>query len=68
MIRKLRALTKDERGSEVVEKILMVIASVTLVAVGIAFIYKFVNSAIEKQGGGTGQLTDPKADANKPAA
>ena len=68
MIRKLRALTKDERGSEVVEKMLMVIASVTLVAVGITFIYKFVNSAIEKQGGGSAQLTDPKADANKPAA
>lgn len=67
MLKKLRRLTKDERGSEVVEKMLMVIASVTLVAVGITFIYKFVNEAINKQGGGAGQLTDPKADANKPA-
>ena len=67
MFNKLRKLTRDERGSEVVEKMLMVIASVTLVAVGITFIYKFVNEAINKQGGGTGALEDPKADANKPA-
>ena len=45
----------------------MVIASVTLVAVGITFIYKFVNEAINKQGGGENQLKDPKPDANKPA-
>lgn len=46
---KLKNFIKNIRGSEVVEKMMMVIASVTLVAVGIGFMNKFINSAIENQ-------------------
>lgn len=62
---KLKKLLKNIKGSEVVEKMMMVIASVTLFAVGIGFMNKFINSAIENQiGDNSHQIELPNGNAS----
>lgn len=62
---KLKKLFRNIKGSEVVEKMMMVIASVTLFAVGIGFMNKFINSAIENQiGENPPQIELPNGNAS----
>lgn len=54
MIKVLKKLATNKKGSEIVEKIFMVVASVALAAIAIAFIV----SQINKAGGGNIATTD----------
>lgn len=62
MIKFLKQLAKNKKGSEVVEKIFMVVVSVAIAAVAVTWIVTMVNDAMSKQDtlqDGDGQVDDP---------
>lgn len=69
MIKFLKQLAKNKKGSEVVEKIFMVVVSIAIAAVAVTWIVSLVNSAMAKNGeatnestiNGTDEVTNPYA-------
>lgn len=67
MIKFFKKLAKNKKGSEVVEKIFMVIVSVTIAAIAVTWIVSMVNDAMSKQdklNDGDTQATDPFGESN----